>query len=171
MFGLFERENSLSENEDFMKHSKESPSRYELMVEASKYGQRRGFGIRVAPLMVSILRNQYKVLNTLKNNPKKPRTEIAEEEIEEIEKLAKKNGVGIVGFTEIPEQLIFENKAVLSKNAIVLGYEMQKKRIDTAPVHGQHIKAFVSETQDQLFFFNGDNLKEYNNAKRLMKLF
>ena len=133
MFGLFDKENSLSEKENFVKYIKDSPVRYEIMIEAEKYGNRRGFGLRVAPLMFSILRNQYKVINSLKENPSNPRTEITEAELLELEKLAKKKGVGIIGYTKIPNRLVFENKAVLHRNAIVLGFEMQKDKIDTAP--------------------------------------
>ena len=60
MFGLFDRENALSEKDDFIKSNEDSPSRYELMTEANKYGKRTGFGPRVAPLMVSIIRNQHR---------------------------------------------------------------------------------------------------------------
>ncbi|MBY9002300.1 MAG: hypothetical protein KGD64_15375, partial [Candidatus Heimdallarchaeota archaeon] len=64
MYGLFDRENSLSEKDDFVKFNAHSPARFEIMTEGSKYGKRSGFGPRVAPLMVSIIRNQNKVLNT-----------------------------------------------------------------------------------------------------------
>ena len=148
MFGLFDRENKLTENDDFIKFTEDSPTRFELMTEASKYGKRRGFGPKVAPLMVSIIRNQNKVLNSLKKNPAEPRVTISEEELAELEKLAKKEGAGIIGFATIPERLVFENKAVLSRNAIVLGYEMNKDKIDTAP----HIKCQheVMRTYDYL---------------------
>ena len=148
MYGLFDRENRLSKRDDFVKYNDDSPSRFELMTEASKYGRRRGFGPKVAPLMVSIIRNQNKVINSLKDNPQEPRTEITKEELEELVELAKRKGAGIVGFTEIPERLVFQNKAILSKNAIVLGYEMDKEKIDTAP----HIKCQheVMGTYDKL---------------------
>ena len=136
MFGLFDRENNLSKNDDFMKFNDDSPTRFELMTEANKYGRRRGFGPKVAPLMVSIIRNQNRVINSLKDNPQDPRTEITDKELNELVELANNKGAGIVGFTEIPEKLVFQNKAVLSKYVIVLGYEIDKKKIDTAP----HIK-------------------------------
>ncbi|MCG8569293.1 MAG: [Fe-S]-binding protein, partial [Spirochaetes bacterium] len=39
----------------------------------------------------------------------------------------------IIGFTELPEELIFKNKAVLFKYALVFIQEMDKKKIDLAP--------------------------------------
>ena len=148
MFGLFDRENKLAEREDFVRFTKESPDRYELMTEASKYGRRRGFGPRVAPLMFSIIRNQNRVINSLEHNPTNPKSKISEDELKELKALATKLGAGIVGFTEIPDHLIFKNKAVLSKHAIVLGYEMDKKKIDMSP----HIKCQheVMGTYDKL---------------------
>ncbi|OLS28792.1 MAG: 3-chloro-4-hydroxyphenylacetate reductive dehalogenase precursor [Candidatus Heimdallarchaeota archaeon AB_125] len=133
MFKLFDKENKLSENEEYIKYNDNSPSRYEIMTEGEKYGKRSGFGPRVAPIMLSVIRNQHKVLNTLKKNPAEPRTEISEEELNELEKLAKKLGAGIIGYTQISPQLIFKEKAILDTNAIVLGFEMKKEHIDTAP--------------------------------------
>ena len=148
MYGLFDRENNLSEIDDFVKYTKDSPARYELMTEANKYGKRTGFGPRVAPLMFSIIRNQNKVLNTLKENPENPRKKIKDDELEQLEILSKKLGAGIIGYAKIPEHLIFENKAILSTNAIVLGFEMDKEKIDLAP----HIKCQheVMGTYDKL---------------------
>ncbi len=39
----------------------------------------------------------------------------------------------IIGFTELPSQLIFKNKMVLFKNVIIVGQEMKKDMIDDAP--------------------------------------
>ncbi|MFW9845940.1 MAG: 4Fe-4S binding protein [Candidatus Thorarchaeota archaeon] len=39
----------------------------------------------------------------------------------------------ILGFTELPSQMIFKGKATLFKYAIVVGQEMKKKEIDKAP--------------------------------------
>ncbi|NPD89936.1 MAG: epoxyqueuosine reductase [Asgard group archaeon] len=133
MYVIFEKENSLSERDGYVKFNEESPVRYEIMIEGEKYGKRTGFGPRVAPIMASVIRNQNKVLNTLKKNPQNPRIEINDEELKELERLAKKHGAGVIGYTKISEQLVFKNKAVLHPNAIVLSFEMQKDKIDTAP--------------------------------------
>ncbi len=133
MGGLFDRENSLSEKEDFVKFTKDSPTRYDIMIEGTKYGERSGFGPKVAPLMLSVIRNQNKVIKSLKNNPENPRTNITDDELAELVKLANKKGAGIIGYAQIPERLVFQDKAVLSTHAIVLGFEMDKEKIDTAP--------------------------------------
>lgn len=133
MSKLFEKENNVSNVDGALKCNEDSPPRYELMTEASKYGERSGFGIKIAPMMVSILRNEFKTVNTLKNNPKKPKTEISDEELQKLEQFVRKKGAGLIGFAKISEQIVFKNKGVLHPNAIVLGFEMEKDRIDTAP--------------------------------------
>ena len=140
MFGLFERENKLSENEEFIKYNKDSPTRFEIMMEGHKYGKRSGFGPRVAPLMISVIRNQNKVLNDLKKNPPQPRTEISDKELKGLEKLANKLGAGIVGYTQISPQLIFKDKALLHANAIVLGFEMNKI------FHRMDVQAYITSS-------------------------
>ena len=160
--GLFDRENKLAKNKNFVKFTEDSPVRYEIMTEGSKYGKRTGFGPKVAPMMFSIMRNQNKVINSLKNNPADPRTTITDTELEELEILAKKKGAGIIGYVQIPERLVFKNKAILSKNAIILGFEMDKKKMDTAP----HIKCQheVMRTYDKLGIVS-NKLTEYLRKK------
>ncbi len=133
MGGIFKKENKLIMKENYVKFNENSPERYEIMIEGSKYGKRTGFGPKVFPQMFSVIKNQNKVIKSLKNNPENPRKTITDEEITELVKLANKKGAGIVGYAQIPEQLIFKNKAILSKNAIVLGFEMNKEKMDTAP--------------------------------------
>ena len=133
MSKLFEKEKNVSNIDGALKPNTDSPTRYELMTEASKYGERTGFGIKIAPMMVSILRNEFKTVNTLKKNPEKPRTEISDEELQKLEQFARKKGAGLIGFTKISERIVFKNKGVLHPNAIVLGFEMEKNKIDTAP--------------------------------------
>ncbi len=38
-----------------------------------------------------------------------------------------------MGYTEVPREHIFRNRAILFKNAIVLTMEMDKEKIKTAP--------------------------------------
>ncbi len=145
---LFKKENDLSKLDSTLKYSEDSPVRYELMIEGSKYGKRTGFGLKIIPTMVSIFRNEFKTVNTLKNNPKNPKKEITAAELQQLKDFAEKKGAGLIGFAKLSEQLVFENKAVLHPNAIVLGFEMQKDKIDTAPsLNCQHE---VMRTYDEL---------------------
>ena len=148
MSKLFEKENNVTKIEGSYKFNNESPARYDLMTEAAKYGKRSGFGIRIMPMMFSILRNEFKTVDTLSKNPKVYKSEITEDEINKLEEFAKKKGADLIGFTKISNQLVFKNKGVLHPNAIVLGFEMQKDRIDTAPSLNCQIE--VMRTYDKL---------------------
>jgi ferredoxin len=50
-----------------------------------------------------------------------------------LEDYARTLGASSIGYTQVPEQWIFEDKAILHLNAIVLTMEMDKVRMDTAP--------------------------------------
>ena len=53
--------------------------------------------------------------------------------LSQLEAYAKSIGVSSVGYTKVPEQWIFEGKAILHLNAIMLTMEMDKDGINSAP--------------------------------------
>ena len=59
----------------------------------------------------------------------------------------------------------YENheKNRMKKNAWEITRELTR-RIDGAPVLSSYIKAYESQPKEELFFFNGDNLKEYQSS-------
>jgi epoxyqueuosine reductase len=72
-------------------------------------------------------------LKTVDRNPSQPRVRVSETEIVELEEYARSVGVDDIGYARLPETLVFQRKAVLHENAIVLSMEMDKDRIDTSP--------------------------------------
>jgi ferredoxin len=74
-----------------------------------------------------------KSLRSLGKNPDQPRTEATADLIADLEPYLLGLGASSVGYTQVPERLIFRNKAILHTNAIVLTMEMDKVRIETAP--------------------------------------
>jgi epoxyqueuosine reductase QueG len=50
-------------------------------------------------------------------------------------------GVSAIGYTKLPQPWIFQDKAVLYDNAIVLTMEMDKQKMDTAPSPASHLAA------------------------------
>jgi epoxyqueuosine reductase QueG len=70
---------------------------------------------------------------SLKKNPKQPKTHVPEGFLVDLEQYAKSLGVSSIGYTRVPERWIFQGKAILHLNAIMLTMEMDKVRIDTAP--------------------------------------
>lgn len=70
---------------------------------------------------------------SVKRNPSNAARSADPEFFKELEEYAKKLGVSAVGYTEVPREHIFRNRAILFKNAIVLTMEMDKEKIKTAP--------------------------------------
>jgi epoxyqueuosine reductase QueG len=66
----------------------------------------------------------------------------------ELEAFARSVGVDTIGYTRVPRDLIFADKAVLHPNAMVLTMEMDEARMDTAP--SPDTAVMVHETYDQL---------------------
>jgi epoxyqueuosine reductase QueG len=70
---------------------------------------------------------------SLRKNPPQPKTHASKEFLDDLGHQARSLGVSSIGYTRMPERWIFQGKAVLHLNAIVLTMEMDKARIDTAP--------------------------------------
>ena len=109
-----------------------SPVRFEIMKEGLKRG-RGGPELEIVPIMVPTLRGVQKSLRSLDKNPVQPRTEAPPAFIAGLEAYLLGLGANSVGYTQVPERWIFENKAILHTHAIVMSMEMDKPRIDTAP--------------------------------------
>jgi ferredoxin len=111
----------------------ESPERFEIMDEALT----RGFGpppsLLAVPHMHGSMRGIRRSLGSVDKNPARPRTHIPDSELEELEAYAHSEGVDDIGYARLPEKLVFQRKAVLHLNAIVLTMEMDKARMDTCP--------------------------------------
>jgi Pyruvate/2-oxoacid:ferredoxin oxidoreductase delta subunit len=110
-----------------------SPVRFEILEEGLKRGSGGPGGSRsiriMGPTMIGVLRS----LRSLKQNPDQPKTEAPPALIEELEAYLLGMGASSVGYARVPERWIFQNKAILHTNAIVMTMEMDKPRIDTAP--------------------------------------
>lgn len=91
----------------------------------------------LAKTMLTIMRGMsaswkevYNYIDDWEPNPFEPKPELWGELSEYVGR--KWNDV-IIGFTELPSQMIFKGKYTLFKHAIVVGQEMKKKEIDHAP--------------------------------------
>lgn len=74
-----------------------------------------------------------KAIKSISNNPITEKKIITEKELKELRSFAKEIGIGSIGFTKLPEHLIFKDRAVLYNNAIVLTMEMDQSAIEKAP--------------------------------------
>jgi epoxyqueuosine reductase QueG len=83
--------------------------------------------------MMGSIKGIKKSFGSLKTNPKSPISSISDTLLKEFEDFCYKNGVGMIGYTKVPPEFIFQEKAIIYDNAIVLVMEMDKVKIDQAP--------------------------------------
>ena len=133
MFKAIDRmEDELFERQDVVHPAKESPERFEIVREMIKRNE-GGPPVRMLPIMLPTLFGIRRSLQTLKENDSSPKTSASTELFEEIERFAIQLGASSVGYTKVPNQWVFQNKAITYENAIVLSMEMDKVGIDSAP--------------------------------------
>jgi len=98
-----------------------SPTRSELMNEG------------MMPILSRTRAGLLKSLRSLSQNPSHPRTQAPPGFLHELDAFVRALGVSSVGYVKVPERWVFQGKAILHDNAIVMTMEMDKKRIDMAP--------------------------------------
>ena len=131
--------------------NEQSPRRIEIVAESMQVeGLHRpmpGFP-RSLPHVLSSARNITASLKEVDDNPTDPRTSMSATERSELEAFIGSTAVDTFGYTKVPPKLVFEGKAVLHPNAIVLTMEMDKERMDTSPSPDSAV--MVHETYNQL---------------------
>jgi epoxyqueuosine reductase len=144
-------ENDLAKRSDVVHAGPASPRRIEIVAESIEAkGLHRpmpGFP-RSLPQVLSSARNIRASLTELDEDPPQPATSMSDVDRMALEAFMHEVGIDTFGFTHVPRHLIFENKAVLHPNAIVLTMEMDKERMDTAP--SPDTAVMVHETYNQL---------------------
>jgi len=147
----FSLEAELAARPDVVHAAPGSPRRIEIINESIEVeGLHRpmpGFP-RSLPRVLSSARNIRASLREATDNPAAPRTSMDAEARRELETFIHAVGVDEIGYTKVPPELIFEGKAVLHDNAIVLAMEMDKERMDKAP--SPDTAVMVHETYDEL---------------------
>ncbi|NJE85922.1 epoxyqueuosine reductase [Thermococcus sp. CX2] len=86
----------------------------------------------IIPYLIKTAYYARKSIKSVRKNPKNPKRVADEEFFRELEAYAKELGVSAIGYTEVPVEYIFKNRALLFKNAIVLLMDMRKERIEKA---------------------------------------
>lgn len=128
------REEELASRPSVVHASASSPARFEIMLEGLK---RDPNGPPAAgDTLGHMLGSMWGIRRSLKSvdsNPSSPRTQIEAGDLAELEAFAHSVGVDDMGYARLPETLVFQGKAVLHPNAVVLTMEMDKRRIDTSP--------------------------------------
>ncbi len=147
----FHLEDDFARRTDVVHAGPASPRRIEIVAESIEVeGLHRplpGFP-RSLPHALSSARSIKRSLREVEDDPAEPRTSMAEGARTKLEAFMRSVGVDAFGYTRVPPDLIFEGKAILHPNAIVLVMEMDKKRMDAAP--SPDTAVMVHETYDEL---------------------
>ena len=149
---MLKQETDLTKKKGAIMGLNTSPERFEIVLESQKITGIKSTltvdNFSMGRIMRSNVVNIKKSLNSIKNNPLSPKTNFDEELLVKFEKFAKNMGIVAIGYTKLPREYIFKNKAVIYDNAIVLAYEMDKEKMELAP--SSQTKKMIMETYDSL---------------------
>lgn len=120
-----ELENSITNQIDSIKAAPTSPNK--VMPDKLE------ITLKTLPKQLSIAKNMENTVKTLKHNPSDPKSLAKSEFIPKFEDYAHSIGMDKVGYSKVPQELIFKDKSVLFDNAIILISEMDKNSVDMAP--------------------------------------
>ncbi len=127
-----EMENGLAARMDVIHPTDASPIRFDILkgrLESTESGP----PITMLPTMLQCLSGIKESLRTLNENPTSPKIEASQALIKDLEALAFKQGAASIGYTKLPRRWVFQDKAVLYDNAIVVSMEMDADGINSAP--------------------------------------
>jgi NAD-dependent dihydropyrimidine dehydrogenase PreA subunit len=89
--------------------------------------------LRMFPILRRLGKDIITSLETIDKNPKAPNDTVSEAFLQEFEDYAYSLGIGAIGYTKLPREAVFRDKAVLFDRVIVVAMEMDKNKIDAAP--------------------------------------
>ena len=121
-----------------------SPERFEIVAEAMRRGYRPPASARALPHMMASMLGIRHSLRSVERNPAQPREGISEAQRLDLEAFARALGVDDIGYARLAPELVFQHKAILHQNAIVLTMEMDKERIDTSPSDASYIEVHAT---------------------------
>jgi ferredoxin len=87
----------------------------------------------IGPLLASCIHQAKRAIRSVDENPRPAKQRLEPAFLERFERRARDAGVSVVGYTDLPRELIFRDKAVAFGRAIVLLKEMDPARIALAP--------------------------------------
>ncbi|MBY9002301.1 MAG: epoxyqueuosine reductase [Candidatus Heimdallarchaeota archaeon] len=131
---IFGMEDALSSQEGYLTYSKKSPVRFDIPIEI---GRREGVDApiipKLLPRMMSCMKNMKQAIIDLDDNIKDSKRQIEKDELVELETYIRSLDISGIGYTTVPQDFIFANKAVAYENAIVLTMNMDNKKVSIAP--------------------------------------
>jgi NAD-dependent dihydropyrimidine dehydrogenase PreA subunit len=134
---LGEAEQMLFNHPDCIPALKDGPEQYSFSGRsAQQQGSKRSLRIRTLrmfPVMRRLGKDILASLETVDRNPTTPKETVTKEFLQQFEEHAYSLGIGGIGYTDLPREAVFRDKAVLFDRVIVLAMEMDKAKIDAAP--------------------------------------
>jgi len=85
------------------------------------------------PYLLKTIHYAKKSSRTIKKLPQNAKKKANEKFFKELEVYSKNLGCSDIGYTEVPIEYVFRNRALLFKNAIILIMDMNKEKIKQAP--------------------------------------
>ena len=134
-----ELEQALFERPDSVHGLPAGPRRFEIEANLMRQNGPLAWRRRLAwfifgfPYMQAMRRDIRLSFTSVTENPAKPKSKMTMRLRHDFETRARAYGVGAIGYIELPEEAIFQEKAVLFTHAIVLMMEMDAERIAKAP--------------------------------------
>ena len=148
----FNSEKALSKRDNFIKSSKLSPEKTWPNPDKIPQGGEIPFSMQnikvIGKYLKSCISEGEIAVKSIKKNNRNTVNVITDQQLNDFKEYAKTLGVKQIGFTKIPQKLIFKERAICYDNTIVLIMEMDKVAISKAP----SIETFkiVFETYDTL---------------------
>ncbi len=109
-----------------------SPVRFEIIQKKVKLGGDTKQP-KVIPILMKMMLGVNHTIKSLKENPVQPKTKIDDQFLRELEEYVISLDACSIGYTRLPAQWVFQNKAALHPNVIVLTMKMDRERINTSP--------------------------------------
>jgi Pyruvate/2-oxoacid:ferredoxin oxidoreductase delta subunit len=100
---------------------------------AKKMPDKLEITLKTLPKQLSIANNMEKTIKSLDKNPENRKVHMDSGFKDEFEKYAFSMGINKIGYTDVPSDLIFKNRSILFKKAIILTMEMDEEAINMAP--------------------------------------
>jgi epoxyqueuosine reductase len=115
-------------------------------------------GLETASAFLKVRRGVLESYRSLRANQGLRATSAGEVFYTELKKQARDCGIDMIGFTRVPEHLIFRGKKVLYPNAVVCVQEMKRSAIEQAPgaaagMEAMHVYADLGESMNRLAGF------------------
>lgn len=95
--------------------------------------------LKTGPMFGRSMMGVLKANRSIVENPENPREEITEEEVGELIAYAESLGC-VIGFAKLDHKYIFKGKSISFENSIVLGMEMEKEALLSAPSYPANVE-------------------------------